>query len=359
MGGRLILDLPKYCSAFKDRHGKTRIRFRRAGCKTRYFVSSFPSRDFDHEYQSYLDDSAPAPADRRKIIRGSVDDLALRFMASTSFRGNATTKTKKRAIIGVFQTKHGHRPVATCPYVALDKYISALATKDEKGRGGPEAADRARKTLKKMFDFAVKLGWRSDNPMAFVEPTNVPTDGFHCWTEDEIQQYQDYHALGTMARLAMEIMLWTGRRPTDASRLGKQHRQGQFLEGRDAKTRKPWRIRIAQPLAQAIAAMPETKHLNYILNAHGRPFSQKGFNNRMRAWCDQAGLPKQCQGHGLRKAYLTRIAESGATQQQIKAVSLHSNDREVATYVERANQALLAEAAMTKLERFLANRHEN
>lgn len=36
MGGRVLIELPKYVSAFKDRHGKLRYRFRRTGRKSVY-----------------------------------------------------------------------------------------------------------------------------------------------------------------------------------------------------------------------------------------------------------------------------------------------------------------------------------
>jgi hypothetical protein len=44
-----------------------------------------------------------------------------------------------------------------------------------------------------------------------------------------------------------------------------------------------------------------TGALVFLLSEHGKPYSRKGFGNKFRQWCDEAGLP-QCSAHGLRKA---------------------------------------------------------
>jgi hypothetical protein len=56
-----------------------------------------------------------------------------------------------------------------------------------------------------------------------------------------------------------------------------------------------------------------------------------------------------CTAHGLRKALARRSADLGATQQQLKAVGTWSNDAEVATYVAGADQAKLAENALSRV----------
>ena len=62
-----------------------------------------------------------------------------------------------------------------------------------------------------------------------------------------------------------------------------------------------------------------------------------GLGNKMREWCDEAGLP-QCAAHGLRKAIARRTVAVEATQQQMKAVGGCKGDAEVATYVADAAQ---------------------
>ncbi len=84
--------------------------------------------------------------------------------------------------------------------------------------------------------------------------------------------------------------------------------------------------------------------------------SRAGFGNKMREWCDEAGLP-QCTAHGLRKAMARRLAESGESQQSIKSVGGWKADAEVTTYTAGADQKRLASAAIGRLSNAdLANR---
>ncbi len=50
--------------------------------------------------------------------------------------------------------------------------------------------------------------------------------------------------------------------------------------------------------------------MTFLQTSFGKSFSANGFGNRMRQWCDEAGLP-QCSSHGLRKLMAKRLAEAG------------------------------------------------
>ena len=54
--------------------------------------------------------------------------------------------------------------------------------------------------------------------------------------------------------------------------------------------------------------------------------------------------------HGLRKTAARKIAEAGATEEQIRAVTGHTTSRMVAHYTKGANQRKLAKGAILKLE---------
>lgn len=90
--------------------------------------------------------------------------------------------------------------------------------------------------------------------------------------------------------------------------------------------------------------------MTFLQTELGRPFSAAGFGNKMRDWCDAAGLP-QCSAHGLRKAAARRLAEAGCTNSQIKAITGHTTDSEVARYTAAASQITLADQAMDALDR--------
>ncbi|MGB8155195.1 MAG: tyrosine-type recombinase/integrase, partial [Pseudolabrys sp.] len=69
-----------------------------------------------------------------------------------------------------------------------------------------------------------------------------------------------------------------------------------------------------------------------------------------------AGLPLECQPHGLRKAAGRRLAEAGCTAHEIMAVLGHKTLAEAQKYTRDADQLRLAGAAITKLEGRKKNR---
>jgi integrase len=60
-------------------------------------------------------------------------------------------------------------------------------------------------------------------------------------------------------------------------------------------------------------------------------------------------LPAECSAHGLRKAAATRLAEAGASELEIGAITGHQTSREVSRYTKAASQKVLAKSGMEKL----------
>jgi integrase len=96
-------------------------------------------------------------------------------------------------------------------------------------------------------------------------------------------------------------------------------------------------------LQQIIAASP-CGELTFLVNDLNRPFTEAGFGNKFREWCDQAGL-RHCSSHGLRKAGATIAADNGATSQQLMAIFGWSSLKMAELYTRAANQKRLAESA--------------
>jgi integrase/recombinase XerD len=56
-----------------------------------------------------------------------------------------------------------------------------------------------------------------------VKAIRYATKGHHTWTLEEVEAFEDRHPIGSKARLAMAILLYTTCRREDAVRLGPQH----------------------------------------------------------------------------------------------------------------------------------------
>jgi integrase len=89
--------------------------------------------------------------------------------------------------------------------------------------------------------------------------------------------------------------------------------------------------------------------MTFLISELGKPFSANGFGNRFRKWCNEAGLPSECTSHGLRKAGAARLAEAGASELEIGAITGHQTSKEIARDTKAASQKRMAKAAMEKL----------
>lgn len=355
-----------YVTEFIDRHGKARHRFRRAGFKGGYFHHPLGSEAYLAEYHAFMAGKIPAKSAPRRIVPRSIDDLLRLYYQSNDFQGQAQPHTlaKRRAVLERFREavdkkgiRRGTKLVAEASFSALDRIIAKAAIKAEDGTGGPFAGQTLKKQLNGLFKYAVKIGWIDRNPVAFVSFTAPHSQGHHTWSEQDIAQYQARHPLGTNARLALDLMLWTGKRRGDARLLGRHNESDGALRGRDEKTKKTWWLPIAPQLAESIAAMPQSDHLCYLVSANGRPYSSASLGNAMRRWCDQAGLP-DCTAHGLRKAISRRMAELNINNAGGKAVTLHAKDSEYALYTAAANQRNLATDAIMKVSTWAASNQD-
>ena len=75
-----------------------------------------------------------------------------------------------------------------------------LAARAEK----PEAANRLRKALRALMKHAIEIGLRSDDPSRDTKAIRVKSDGYHSWSEHEIELFEATHP---MAR----VLVWLFR----------------------------------------------------------------------------------------------------------------------------------------------------
>lgn len=335
--------LPKYCSEFHDRHGKVRVRFRRKGQQSYYFKATAWTPAFMQEYRACLDrEAAPAIAiGATRTKPGTFSALITAYYGSPEFTGlKPSSQATYRGIIERFREKHGDKRV-----VAIERHhIKAII-------GGmhetPAAANNLLDRLKGLMGFAIDIGMRKDDPTSRMRGFKLTSEGFHTWTEAEIAAFEERHPIGTKPRLALALMLYTGQRRSDAVRIGWQHIEGSRINVRQIKTGALLSIPM-HPTLRAVLSETPRDNLTFLTTAYGKPFTAAGFGNWFRDRCDEAGL-KQCSAHGLRKAAARRLAEAGCGNQQIKAVTGHRTDKEVARYTAAADQSRLADQAMTAL----------
>jgi integrase/recombinase XerD len=278
--------------------------------------------------------------------RGSFGHLCLGYFASATFKAlDVSTRAWRRRALDSVCRKHRDKPVS----LMQPHHVRML--RDERAEH-PAASRNLLKALRALFRWAIEAGEASHDPTRDVSATRYVTKGHHTWTLEEIAKFEARHPIGTKARLAMAILLYTTRRREDAPRLGPQHFQHGRVRFTQAKNEHRSPIYIDIPLhpdlAAAIEAAP-SGHMTLLVTEYGRPFTAAGFGNWFRDRCDEAGLPN-CSAHGLRKATAARLTERGATAHEIMSITGHRSLEEVERYTRAAQRSRLADTAMSKLK---------
>lgn len=334
-------ELPPYASSFKDRHGRERIRFRMTGRPTVYPRTQPGSEAFWEEYLAWKNQRAAVGEDRP--APGTFDDLISQFYKSTRWRNIPKDSTKRtyRGELERFRAIYGKRSVATMTAKNVEKLMVKMGDT-------PAAANNLLKRLRTLFDYAIVLEMRKDNPAKAATSVKSHGGGFHEWTEDEIEQFERAHPIGTRARLALAIFLYTAQRRSDAAVMGEDRRKPGYVKVRQLKTDALLSIRMHPELKRAVDACPSGKP-TFLVSERGTPYSKESLGNWFKKQCMAAGLPN-CSAHGLRKAASRRMAELGLSNQLIKSITGHSTDSEVARYTKNADQARRADHAMRVME---------
>lgn len=346
----------RYCVFDPDRKGNDRYYVRKPGHKKIRIRELFAdehgnvTREFMAAYWSVLNGLKANQSVAGKVPREKTFDWLIdQYYRSEEFRRfDPATQKDKRSVLDRFCQTAG-----SLPFAALRK--EDVERSRDKRSSTPGAADKLVKYLRSLFKWAVEKRHAKINPAVGIQKINETT-GFHTWTPSEIHIYRVHHGMGTKARLALEIMLNIGARRSDACRLGRQHELGEYLEfvawkGRNKeKTRKLIVARFTNELRTALARTA-IGDLTYLINDQGRPFTIAGFGNKMREWCDAAGLP-QCSAHGLRKASAVAMAESGATAPELCALFGWSKLETAEVYIREGRKRVMVDNAFTRLDEY-------
>jgi integrase len=355
---RVAVEYP-FLAKDRDRHGNVRFYFRRKGQKKVRLPGSPGSGDFQAAY-----DAAKAGARDRESETvsqpkpGTLRWLCVRYFASTDFTqlDPKTQVVRRRVLEHVCQG-----PVRPGAKDAFADFPSARLTakgvkvlRDRKA-DLPEAGNVRIKALRRLFTWAIEdeAPGVTINPAREVKYLKGQQGGHYSWTTADVEQYERCHPIGTTARLALALLLYTGQRRSDVVLFGKQHTRNGWLKFTQQKNRnrKPVTLELPiLPALQEIIAASRTGDLAYLVNDYGKPFTGNGFGNKMRQWCDEAGLP-DCTAHGLRKAGAVIAAENGATAHQLMSVFGWLTLKQAEVYTRAAEQKKLAKEAMPLLMR--------
>jgi integrase len=306
------------------------------------------SEEFMQAYGAALATSSAPEIGANRTAPGTIGALRAAYFSSAAWLDlPEDTRRNRRPIIDRFCDRNHDKRVA----LLQRRHIEALL-KDI--TAGPATKDYWLRTIRALLGSGIPNVIK-ENPTAGIKVKRVKTPGHRPWTAEQIAQYRAYWALGTQQRLTLEFALESASRRGEIVNLGPQH----VYRGPNGE----WRIKIARlkgsndvdlpitpELLAAVNAMPKD-HLRFITSGKGEPITKKTFGRYFAEWATEAGLPKHCRLHGLKKNAMTQIVLAGATAPMLMKVSGHKDMAVAQKYIEEAFVGPeLADEAFARLE---------
>ena len=320
-----------------SRHGKVCWYVRRGHSLRTRLRGGVGTPEFEAEYLAAL--RGETPSKRKGLAAGTLGWSWERYCDLSAWSGLSDATRRQRENI----MKHVLKAAANAPLAEITKRV--IVAGRERRQKTPSAANNYLNTMRHLFAWAVEAELVKSNPVDGVKMLTRPkSGGFRVWSEEEIDRFEAHWPLGTRARVAFAVYLYTGLRRGDAARLGRQHVKNGLISIDAEKTGTTVTIPVHPKLAEAIRAR-KPKGLTFIETEEGGPMKKESLGNWFREICDAAGC--KASAHGLRKRAATRLAKAGANFVQLRAYFGWTTDRMPSLYtqaVEREEAALAAAA---------------
>ena len=328
-------DMPRkrkqYVQKETTRHGKTVWYFRKGDGPRIRLPGMYDSPEFNEAYENARAGIAVTTrASMPEHRQGSLAWLIRQYRQSAAFRDLAPITRKNRdAILKQVEKTGGTLTAANIPAATIREGL-------KRREGKPGAQRNFLRAMRHLFQWAIPDHLSAD-PTAGLSVKMPKTIGHKPWSVEMIEQYHRAHKLGTKARLAMDLMLYTGLRRSDVVRIGPQHIRDNILTVRLKKSQEMTEVvlPVLPPLQESIAAS-EIGDLAFLVTQYGKPFTAAGFGNWFADQCRAAGVDGRA--HGLRKAAATFAAENGATPHEIMAIFGWQSLQEAELYTKAADR---------------------
>lgn len=315
--------------------GNVRFYYRPKGQK------GVPMPDLPPDHPEFLAAYARAAGvtPRRPTREGTLAAGVELYKASDAFAALAPgTREARRRMLDDVADRYGHGTRSDLAARHIEKDLARF-------RG--HARNNRLKMWRGLCKFLVEHDGLPRDPSDGIRRAKTAKSAGHTpWTQDDVEAFRNHWPLGTVERLAFELIFWTGARVSDAVRLGPGNidRDG-WLTFRQQKTGGevwiPFRRALpvfAEPLARdlellhrAIAARNE-RHMTFLHTARGASRSPKAVSQWFAAKARAAGVEGRT-AHGLRKARAKGLAEVGGTAPQIGAWTGHESLKEIERYI--------------------------
>lgn len=300
---------------------------------------AMPDLPMDHPQflAAYAEAAGVQP--RRPVREGSLAAGLDLYKASDAFAALATgTRDARRRMIDDAAERYGHANRADLRAAHIEKDLS---------RFNGHARNNRLKMWRGFCAWMVEHdGLEKDPSDGIKRAKTAKSHGHTPWSAEEIDSFRACWPLGSIERLAFELIFWTGARVSDAVRLGPGNidRDG-WLTFRQQKTGGEVWIPFNRALPEFaevyvgdLASLKEAidarndRHMTFLHTRQGASRSSKSVSQWFATKARAAGVAGRT-AHGLRKARAKALAEAGAAAPQIGAWTGHESLKEVERYI--------------------------
>lgn len=330
---------PPYLHRETGRNGET-FWYVRIGHGPRIRIrGEYGSPEFRSAYHAAVGGETPPPRRKKRGV-GSLAWLIDLYRESSDWRRlSPATKSQRDNIFSHIIAGAGDYPAAG---ITRRDIIDGR----ERRAATPAAANNYLKTVRALFKWAVGTEILRSDPTQGVDRAATTGDGFHVWSEEEIEKYEAHWPIGTRERLWLAVFLYTGLRRGDAACLRHDQIKNGVILMRAEKNKAQLAIPILPELQAVIDASPKGE--TTLISTHGgKQLTKESLGNLFREACMAAGVPGRA--HGLRKAGATRAANNGATERELEAIFGWHGGRMAAHYTRAADRGRLAKQAIGKV----------
>lgn len=265
-----------------------------------------------------------------KVEQGTVKDLIARYRKDDKYLKKAPETRKGYSYrLALIEQKAGALKVAGITRVDLVKTYVALK---EKYR--PAMAASMMRVWAILMKHAYDIGWTDRNHAAEIG-IEAPQSRDVVWTPEEVNELAAVAisnrrpSVALAARLAHE----SGQRPTDVLRLSWSQWDGSGFWVTQHKTGQKVFAPVSPQLAADLNGMTKEGLFLVLSETAKRPYSRPTFSREFAEIRELAGLSPALQFRDLRRTAATELGQSGATDDEIRAVTGHRNRGTVAVYV--------------------------
>lgn len=260
---------------------------------------------------------------------------------ATIQRGLAeSTKASYRPPMDAIMEKNGGKDMRQTTRQAVRAALDKLGNT-------PRKASRYAQTISLLWNYAQsELDWPLGENPAKKLARFKPAKPFQSWPDWMVK------ALDTAperVRTAAKLILGTGQRPGAAITMRRDAFDGEWMTVRDEKGDKDMVVYCPPSLRQYVEALPKTG-AHVLAKNLTEPQGYYAIETAFRRWREGLGeKAKPYSLHGLRKLAIVQLAEAGASDAEIQAVTGQSA-AVVAYYRSQANKRHLSRVAQRRRE---------